>query len=139
MDGLKILSEFHLANGIPFAKFTINNMFAIFVLDTGCGESMIDVSALSQLAPDSIIAESSTQYVGIELKPQSSIRKINLDLKLNDLSFNQTFNIMDISKMFSTYKCDSPNTIIAGLIGGDFFIQNKVVIDYDKNQFYIFD
>ncbi len=119
-----------LIKKIGFVEFEVNGRKAVFILDTGASISVLD-------------EEQAVDY-GIEYYPQNGEGKIHglggknpfhiasvLNLKYdNDISFRHKFYTTDMDhlKAFLMRKKIS----ILGILGADFFIKHKAIINYDE-------
>jgi len=119
-------NSFHL-----FVSGFINGKEYDLLIDTGASHTIFDASLIPQ-APDSELESHGIQSAGIhagELK--SSIGHIK-KFKLGDLKrVDWTVVLIDLTHVNDLYKKFTEKRV-AGLIGSDFLLKHKAMIDYKK-------
>ena len=105
-----------------------------FLIDTGATKSIFDSNQI-----DSLITYKDTDdisYVmGIEGN-KSIVRNISISFYRNELKFNSTFQAVDMSKAFKNIKQET-GVSLQGILGNDFFVKYKYVIDFKEFVAYI--
>ena len=116
-----------------FVSGTINDKKYDLLIDTGASHTIFDATLIPE-APVDDTAHQEIQSAGIhaaELK--SSIGHIK-KFKLGDLKrVNWTVVLIDLSHVNELYRKFSDKRV-AGLIGGDFLLKHKAIIDYKKRE-----
>jgi hypothetical protein len=110
-----------------FIELTINDKPCLFIIDTGSSYSILDISKSNEFAFKFIefgqekytgIGGSSQMYVVYDLKTS-----VNIDFMGVNIENLTTY----LEKQFDT------NLKVCGIIGADFMMQNKVVINFKNN------
>lgn len=105
-----------------------------FLIDTGATKSIFDSNQI-----DSLITYKDTDdisYVmGIEGN-KSIVRNISISFYRNELKFNSIFQAVDMSKAFKNIKQET-GVSLQGILGNDFFVKYKYVIDFKEFVAYI--
>ena len=121
-------NSFHL-----FVSGVINGRKYDLLIDTGASHTIFDAALIPEVSADEISGHE-IQSAGIhagELK--SSIGKIK-KFKLGDLKrVDWTVVLIDLTHVNDLYQKFSDKRV-AGLIGSDFLLQHKAVIDYKKRE-----
>lgn len=118
-----------------FVSAKINGISAIFLMDTGATLSVLDINQLGDYYLTSDVSQGDFSGIGgsNELYSLSSTTYISI----NDEKFRVDMSTSDISSVVSSLR-SSIGLKILGILGSDFFSDNKVIIDYNRNAFYIF-
>lgn len=105
-----------------------------FLIDTGATKSIFDSTQISSLITYKDIDEIS-YVMGIEGN-KSIVRNISISFYRNELKFNSTFQVVDMAKVFSNIKQET-GVSLHGILGNDFFVKYKYVIDFKEFIAYI--
>lgn len=98
------------------------------LLDTGSTESIIIPSALANLEYEDT-GKSGTVF-GMEGNAVDT-KYVNLDLMYNYITYNENFQIVDMSNAFNSIK-QSTGVTIHGILGNSFFERYGYVIDFQE-------
>ena len=116
-----------------FVSGSIDGITCDLLIDTGASHTIFDASLIPK-APVTELEEREIQSAGIhagELK--SSIGHIQ-DFKLGDLRRKDwTVVLIDLTHVNDLYKRFTDKRV-AGLIGSDFLLKHKALIDYKKRE-----
>ena len=121
-------NSFHL-----FVDGVINGQEYDLLIDTGASHTIFDATLFPEASADKI-AEHKIQSAGIQAgELKSSIGHIK-KFKLGDLKYvNWTVVMIDLSHVNGLYQKFSKKRV-AGLIGSDFLLKHKAIIDYKKRE-----
>ena len=116
-----------------FVRGAINDTEYDLLIDTGASHTIFDATLIPETPADEQTGHE-IQSAGIhagELK--SSIGNIN-EFKLGDLKYvNWTVVLIDLTHVNDLYK-KFTSKCVAGLIGSDFLLKHKAIIDYKKRE-----
>ncbi len=121
-DNLHIVASAEI-NGTPFNV----------VLDTGASHTCFDLDFIKNLNPNQAMEQNDGLNVGIGSEFESQLATIE-NFKLGDFVVDG-YNVvlLDMSNINSVYeKMDKP--LIHCILGSDFFVRFKAVIDYKKRE-----
>ena len=122
MEGLDL-------TGFPVVTLYNNGAKLNFVLDTGSVHSLINKEAVNNLPHEE------TEYVvtisGIDNKERQDEPAVQMTLTHRDKVISGMFVVTDLSEVFSSVKRET-GVQLHGLLGSDFFRQNKYIIDYKE-------
>lgn len=115
--------------GFPIVTMSNNGTKMNFVLDTGSVHSLINKDIIENL----IYKE--TSYVvtisGIDDKHREDEPAITMELSYKDKTVRGMFVMTDLSSIFNSVKKET-GVQLHGLLGSDFFKQNKYIIDFNE-------
>lgn len=122
MEGLDL-------TGFPIVTMMNNGMKLNFVLDTGSVHSLINQSVISDLD------YKNTSYVvtisGIDNASREDEKTVRMKLLYKDKVTEGMFVVTDLSGVFDTVKKET-GVQLHGLLGSEFFKENKYIIDYKE-------
>lgn len=108
-----------------------NNVRYPFMLDTGCGMSVLDVSSITDKMT---IKDTGKVMPGITIasgRVDAQIPVIEMDFKIGKQPFSDKFMVIDMSNAFNRLESDLKIKPI-GLIGTRFFKENNMKIDFEN-------
>lgn len=120
---------------LPIITFTCGKKKLNLLLDSGATCCIIDAKVLQSINKDNYtISQNKTECFGVEGN-KISADLITLNISYSGLIFNEEFIINDMSKAFQEVKNESGVTL-HGIIGSNFFVKHKYILDFDKMIFY---
>ena len=125
---MSFMEGFNLT-GFPVVTLTNNDQKLNFVLDTGSVHSLINKSVVKTLSYDD--AEYLVTISGIDNTLRKEEETIRMKLVYKDRVTEGMFVKTDLDNVFATVKRET-GVQLHGLIGSDFFKENKYVIDYKE-------
>lgn len=111
---------------LPIVTFRIGEKKANFILDTGANASVINKCILDKI--DHEVLDKTHTVMGIE-GIASENPCVSINLKYRDQYFQEEFQAIDMSGVFSAMKQES-GVVVHGLIGNAFFTKYKYVLDF---------
>ena len=114
---------------LPLIEAKIKDLYVCFIIDTGSTHSLLDES-LATILNNSINYVGENSLHGIEGHEVSTKQGI-LDLNINGKDYQQDFCFMPLMGGFASIKKES-GIEIHGILGNNFLIANKWIIDYGK-------
>lgn len=115
--------------GFPIVTMSNNGTKMNFVLDTGSVHSLINKDIVESLIYNE------TSYVvtisGIDDKHREDEPAITMELSYKDKTVRGMFVMTDLSSIFTSVKKET-GVQLHGLLGSDFFKQNKYIIDFNE-------
>lgn len=116
---------------LPVITFRNNNVKLNFLLDTGATLSIIDNNLLESNKDIKYIERDikGTIY-GMEGNTQE-VGYINMDISYNSNTYNEDFQILDMSEPFNKLKEETGVTVV-GILSSSFFAKYKYVLDYNE-------
>lgn len=122
MEGLNL-------TGLPIVTLTNNGHKLNFVLDTGSANSLINKDVLGRISFDN------TDYVsnisGIDNKVRKEEVVVKMSLIYKDKITEGLFVVTDLNDVFASIRSET-GVQLHGLLGSNFFVDNKYVIDYNE-------
>lgn len=118
--------------GLPIITLMSNNRNFNFLLDSGSKFNVINLSELK--FTEHKMLEDNHYAHGIDGN-MTECKCCDINLNYNNLKFNQTFDVIELDKAFNIIKNNSGVTI-HGILGNDFFIKYKYVLDFENLKFY---
>ena len=114
---------------LPIIEVKVHNMHLHFILDTGSTNSILDDRVIIPLE-DQISYAGKYELQGIEGNAIQSLQGV-LSFVFCDKAYQQTFCFMSLQKPFEAIKRDS-GIEIHGILGTDFLMANKWIIDFKE-------
>lgn len=118
--------------GLPIITLNSNGKTINFLLDTGSKFNVINSSELQHI--EHRMLEDNHYAHGIDGNMKQCMC-CDMNLTYGNLKFNQTFDIMELDKAFNIIK-NSSGVTIQGILGNDFFIKYKYILDFNNLKFY---
>lgn len=113
---------------LPIVTFTNGDTKLNFLLDTGSNVSQINASLIKDLKCS--LLNEGRDIIGIEGNVmQTNYCKMTISYK--DLTFDNEFVVLDLSKAFNSVK-QSTGVQIHGILGSQFFQKYKYILNYDE-------
>lgn len=126
--------DLRFKRGLYFANLELNDKKGYFLVDTGAIISVLDVKQSKHY--DFKYIASGAQFVGVGGK-NNEYRVSKYSLEYNDQQLPVLFKGADLSPIVESFQYNSSIKIV-GIIGANFFVTNKAVIDYGKHQMIIY-
>lgn len=111
---------------LPVVTFEWENKKLVLLLDTGCNQSVINSSALTNLKYKSTGLHA--DLFGIEGQEEAS-EAIVLQLGYKDNMFTEVFMVKNLDKAFALVKKES-GIQIHGILGSDFLEKHKYILNF---------
>ncbi len=128
--GLKIKAK------ISLIELKVNGRRAVFIIDTGSSISLVDESQAKSFGFKSFPARGHGNIQGLGGDNQFNITsRIKLSYK-QLFKCSHKFYACDISNIKQVF--EKKNVSILGILGSDFFLKYKAVIDYDKKSLILY-
>ena len=120
---------------LPIATFTCGKKKLNFILDSGATACVIDENVVTTLSNEYCTKTNLKEEVwGMEGNAVNS-DIMQLDITYSNLTFNELFLVSDLSQAFNKIKEES-GVKLHGIIGNNFFIKHKYILDFEKMLFY---
>ena len=117
--------------GLPIVSFSQNDKHFDFIIDTGAEYSVINSNSLESLKY--IELEGNGVVYGIEGNEKETT-SIGVVLYIDDKEFTEVFQITNVPGMEVVNNMYGTNVI--GILGSQFLIRYKFIIDYEKFHIY---
>ena len=116
--------RFSTSKGVPTILVTINGQGGMLLIDSGAAKSFIDLRYKTHYDFDISSEGETASGVGGNIK---TYKVRNAQIKYNDSIIGHTFLTANLGEVFN-------NTGIVGIIGSDYLIKHKIIIDYNAKQ-----
>ena len=113
---------------LPIVTFYNNNIRINFLLDTGATESVIDKTVCKGLNYSKI--NKTCTILGMEVN-KIDTSYVKLDFEYRNRTYNDEFQVLDMSTAFSQVKADTGVTL-SGILGSKFFKKYKYILNFDE-------
>lgn len=114
--------------GMPIVSFSCNGKILNFLLDTGCNDSIINISVIKNIECEKLNKTTLTYGInGEDIKCEF----YNIHLIYKDIEFVSPFISADLTEAFKKIKNDY-GVQLHGFLGSKFFKKYKYVIDFNK-------
>ena len=129
---ISIKESMDLVN-LPVVTFVIKGHKIRFILDSGADLSIINKQTAEVLE----LEEHSKQdfVVNISGKTEKGSKSVITSMMYMDKTFESNFLCMDLSNTMTEIK-ESTGVLVHGILGTDFLLKNKYIIDFEKLQCY---
>lgn len=124
------------AVGHPTLSLQLKNESAIFLLDTGASNNLLDVSFANKLALPLVSTGQKGGGTGGLIHDIYSVGSIDLFYFDLQFSFDQ-FYAMDFDTIKQALKAKGVQEDFQGILGFDFFKKNSCFIDYANNRIFV--
>lgn len=114
---------------LPLIEAKIQELYVCFIIDTGSTHSILNEN-VAAILKDCINYIGENKLHGIEGNKVSAQQGI-LNLNINGKEYQQDFCFMTLGEAFASIKEES-GIEIHGILGNNFLIANKWIIDYGK-------
>ena len=118
---------------LPIVTFTQGEEKLNFLLDTGSNKSLINASVVNKL--NHIPLKSDSTMFGVEgnyIKVEVAV----ISIFYNGEEYANDFIISDLDKPFTNIKNESGVTV-HGILGNNFFIRNKSILNFEEMKAYL--
>lgn len=122
MEGLNL-------TGLPIVTLSNNGVNLNFVLDTGSAHSILQKDVLPKLIYKK--TDFVCQLSGIDNILREEEKTVIMQLQYKDKVVSGLFVVSDLSACFNDIKKET-GVQLHGLLGSNFFTQNKYIIDYNE-------
>lgn len=116
-------------NSLLFVKLTLNDKPTLFLIDTGASKSFLDINK-SENYNFTYINKPIEKYVGI-----GGLQSIYTVLKYDIKEMYIPFLGISLEELIPYFRKD--NLKIVGLIGSDYLLARKAIIDYENSILYL--
>jgi hypothetical protein len=134
--GMRVPStNFEIVGNTPVVKVNISGKDVYFFVDTGASASMIDASYAEylEIPIDSLNPKYFIGFGGLSATyPTDSV-----NVSISGVRTKMTFYTSDLSSVMEASRYFRRDINIAGYLGADFLINNKVQINYRDHKIYI--
>lgn len=113
---------------LPIVTFTHNNQKINFLLDTGANSSIIDASFLKRPGLKYIESDFKEGVCGIEGNVVDAYY-INMYITYKNNNYEEWFQVLDMSKTFTSLKQDY-GVNVHGILSSAFFTKYKYILDF---------
>ena len=117
---------------LPIVTFTQGNEKLNFLLDTGSNKSLINASVVNRL--NHIPLKSDSTMFGVDGN-YTKVEMTIISIFYNGTEYANDFMISDLDKPFANIKKESGVTI-HGILGNNFFVRNKSILDFEELKAY---
>lgn len=122
MEGLDL-------TGFPIVTMVNNGMKFNFVLDTGSVHNLINQQALENMVFEK--TDYSATISGIENQAREEENVVKMRLTYKDKTTEGLFVATDLRDVFASVRKET-GVQLHGLLGSDFFKENRYIIDYNE-------
>lgn len=128
MHRVSFMEGFDLT-GLPIVTLQNNGKKFNFVLDTGSYNSILNKSALSKITHKE--SDMVAHVCGIDGITREDQTVVHTEFQYKDKTIPARLIVSDLSKVFAEIKQET-GVQLHGLLGSDFFHENKYIIDYKE-------
>ena len=121
--------------GLPLIPIMIGDYALCFIIDTGATLSLLDSSVADRLGDLSVKSDKSSFILGLDGKHRQVEKTATLSFKIEEHSFTQTFVCESLFDALIKIEMES-DIQVHGILGNDFLLKNKWIIDYEKLEIY---
>ena len=126
------LSEGLLKLSMPLVKARVCGVNLTFLIDTGSTHNVIASFVYEQIRNAFMITGESNKVMGVDGKYQDVII-VNATLEIEGVELKSNFNVVDMSDAVMQLQ-DETGLQLHGLLGIPFLMDNKCIIDFDKQE-----
>lgn len=126
------LSEGLLKLCMPLVKARVCGVNLTFLIDTGSTHNVIASFVYEQIRNAFMITGESNKVMGVDGKYQDVII-VNATLEIEGVELKSDFNVVDMSDAVMQLQ-DETGLQLHGLLGIPFLMDNKCIIDFDKQE-----
>ncbi len=116
---------------LPLIPITIGGYTLCVIVDTGATLSLIDNSVVDKLGDLVAIGSTSNVILGVNGDKSEVNRTATISFNVDKHSFSNVFICKSLYDTLS-YIEEESNIQVHGIIGNDFLLANKWIIDYEK-------
>lgn len=132
-NGYDVVELYKMKTGHITATFKVNGKPCVFLVDTGGGGTLIDMSKKSKYGLE---AEGKRDYAA-GIGSVSSLVKTSAILQVNGKDFkSEDLYLMDISYINTEFR-KTKGRQVDGVLGTDFLERHKAIIDYLHSKMYL--
>ena len=124
-----------IKTGLPLIVIQIAECNLCFIVDTGANLSFIDSKVVDFIKDSILLSDKEIIVSGIDGNQIESNKEAKVTFKVNDYTFTHTFISKPLIESLKTVELES-GIQIHGIIGNDFLIKYKWVIDFEKLEVY---
>ena len=122
-------------SGLPLIPIMIGDNALCFIIDTGATLSLLDSSVADRLGDLAVKDDKSSFILGVDGKHIQAEKTATLTFKIDEHSFTHTFVYESLFDALIKIEMES-DIQVHGILGNDFLLKNKWIIDYDKLEIY---
>ena len=132
-NGYEVVELHKMKTGHINATFKVNGKPCVFLVDTGGGGTLIDISKKEKYGLEALGKRDYAAGIG----SVSSLVRTSAILQVNGREFkSDNLFLMDISYLNAEFK-KTKGRPVDGVLGTDFLETHKVVIDYPHSKLYL--
>ena len=113
---------------LPIVTFYQDDKKLNFMLDSGSNLSIIDINAVNNLKLEYVKLNKVNSIIGINGETRNA-GFINLKFSYKHINFDYDFQYLDLSNVVDSLKQDG--ITIHGILGNQFFVKYKYVLDFN--------
>ena len=113
---------------LPIVTFYQGNKKLNFMLDSGSNLSIIDINAVNNLKLEYVKLNKVNSILGINGETRDA-GFVNMKFSYKHINFDYDFQYLDLSNVVNSLKQDG--VTIHGILGNQFFIKYKYVLDFN--------
>ena len=126
------LSEGLSKLSMPLVKARVGGTNLTFLIDTGSTHNVVASFVYEQIRKAFMITGESNKVMGVDGKYQDVII-VNATLEIEGVELKSNFNVVDMSDAVMQLQ-DETGLQLHGLLGIPFLMDNKCIIDFDKQE-----
>ena len=117
---------------LPIVTFTQGDEKLNFLLDTGSNKSLINSSVIKKL--QHVMLKSDSTMFGVDGN-YTKVETAGISIFYNGEEYANDFMISNLDKPFTNIKKESGVTI-HGILGNNFFVRNKSILNFEEMRAY---
>ena len=126
IDSDPIVFKFDIYKSLPVMKVTINNKEGFLLIDSGSLSSILDKEFAEYFGFENEIGDIKEELNGLGgTVMMLNIRKVKV--KYGDIVIDHEFKTSDLGQLFKT-------TGAVGVLGSDYLIKHRLIIDYNSKR-----
>ncbi len=120
--------------GLPVIPVNIGKNVIHLIVDTGATHCLIDASIPKQMGHNAVYLGRKNSIAGVEGNPEEG-EVLEISFQFENQKFTQEFITKDMSNAMIGFELNH-GLRVHGILGNDFLVKNKWVIDYDNLKIY---
>ena len=117
--------------GLPVIPVQVGEYALCFIVDTGATLSLLDSSVADKLGELTKRNNKSSFFLGIDGKHREAGNTATLSFQIDEYSFTHTFVCESLFESLIKIEIES-DIQVHGILGTDFLIGNKWIIDFEQ-------
>lgn len=123
--------------GLPVIPVIIGNRVIHLIVDTGATHCLIDASIPKQLGYHAVNLNRKNSIMGIDGNPDGG-KVYEISFQFENQQFTQEFITKNIYDAMIEFELNH-GLQVHGILGNDFLVKNKWIIDFDNLKIYVND